>query len=182
MFQCEESGISLIQRTSLEEETKKEQRLAESIVNISYDEQRVDLNILQRAQQRHTYGLKSSLKLPLSYQVRRAKIFEVKSLPQETGPIFCSALLRRTLLLFSVELSFIGNPDWISVIGGKWATRPTSSDALLYFPLLWYYCLSVCDHARVLYMVKGLMILFTYMYTCLIKAVVDWEKPMGPDI
>ena len=92
------------------------------------------------------------------------KIFEVKSLPQETGPIFCSALLRRTLLLFSVELSFIGNPDWISVIGGKWATRPTSSDALLYFPLLWCYCLSVCDHARVLYMAKGLMIFDLYVH------------------
>jgi len=68
---CEERGISLIQRTSLKEETKKEEKLAESTVNISYDEQRVDLNILQRsqqAQQRHAYGLKSSLKLPLSYQ------------------------------------------------------------------------------------------------------------------
>ena len=73
VFQCEEREISLIQRTSQKEETLKEEKLAESIVNISYDEQRVDLNILQRsqqAQQKHTYGLKSSLKLPLSYQVK----------------------------------------------------------------------------------------------------------------
>ena len=74
VFQCEEREISLIQRTSQKEETLKEEKLAESIVNISYDEQRVDLNILQRsqqAQQKHTYGLKSSLKLPLSYQVKK---------------------------------------------------------------------------------------------------------------
>ena len=74
VFQCEERGISLIQSTSLIEEAKNEQqRLAESMVNISYDEQRVDLNILRRSQQkqqRHSSCLKSSLKLPLSYQVK----------------------------------------------------------------------------------------------------------------
>ena len=65
------------------------------------------------------------------------------------------------------ELRFIGNPDWISVVGGVRGTRPPASDALLCLPVLWDYRRSFCDHARVLYMVIGLLIFIIYM--CVLK-------------
>jgi len=66
-FNCEESKVSFIRVTCLEE-AEKEQRITESFVNISYDDQRFDLTNLQRSEQRRLQRHKSSLRLPLSYQ------------------------------------------------------------------------------------------------------------------
>lgn len=146
------------------------------MVNISYDEQRVDLNILRRSQhkqQRHSSGLKSSLKLPLSYQVKlqpknklckesHLKEFEMNKLVKKDRTNFeiCSASLPTR-----IEAHW---QSWLckSVVGGVRGARPPAADPLLCFPLLWNHCRSFCDHAGVLYMVIGLLI-FTLM--CLIK-------------